>query len=394
MIYLNNAATTYPKPECVKKAVEQTIALPPSAQFRTYSGGTNQNSGNFSLPSDVIGECKKRLADFFHISDARRIYFTSGATQAMNRIVRGLCLDGAHVVITQNEHNAVLRTIYNIPRNASVSVAPCDSLGRLRLSALQEMITPDTAAVFVNHCSNVTGAVAPLAKISEMAHRNGSLLIVDASQSAGVLPVDVEETGIDILCFTGHKGLYGIQGIGGFYVREGVSFSLSEFGGTGIDSRTVKFEHVHELSQMEVGTQNEPGIAGLLAGLTFLDETGRRTIWDKEQALLAQLMDGMNHLTNQYPTCGLTCYCTGQAPVLSFTMDTMRPQDIGYLLAHSFDITVRTGLHCAPLIHRAMGTERDGTVRVSLSYFNTEEDVKFFLDAVTQIVEASSGRRA
>ena len=156
----------------------------------------------------------------------------------------------------------------------------------------------------------------------------------------------------------------------------------------GLDNRPEPPPH------FDIPAAKTHGIAGLLAGLTFLDETGRRTIWDKEQALLAQLMDGMNHLTNQYPTCGLTCYCAGQAPVLSFTMDTMRPQDIGYLLAHSFDITVRTGLHCAPLIHRAMGTERDGTVRVSLSYFNTEEDVKFFLDAVAQIAEASSGRSA
>lgn len=374
MIYLNNAATTYPKPECVKMAVEQTIALPPSSQYRDFSG-TGQRSEN------VMQECRRALASLFGIPQPERIAFSSGATQGMNQIVRGLCLDEAELVVTQTEHNAVLRTVYNIPRKPRIVVVPCDALGHVKPVDFERLVTKHTKAVFVNHCSNVTGAAADLKEISRIVHDKGGLLIVDASQSAGVLPIDVEIMGIDILCFTAHKGLYGIEGSGGFYVKEGVPFVWNEFGGTGIDSRRILMEK-EAWPQIEPGTQNMPGIAGLLAGLKFIEETGRERIYEKELELLRYLQKGMERLQKRYPACGLKVFCSGEAPVLSFTMQTMKPQDIGYILAGSHQIITRTGLQCAPLIHQAMGTQKEGTVRVSLSYFNTEQEMDCLLDAL------------
>ncbi len=381
MIYLNNAATTYPKPECVKAAVEQVIVLPPSSQYRDFLG-TEQTSVN------SMQECREALAALFGIQQPERIVFSSGATQGMNQIVRGLCLDGAEILVSQTEHNAVLRTVCNIPRQPKIMVAPCDKQGYLSPSDFEALVTENTKAVFVNHCSNVTGAVADLRAISKMVHEKGALFIADVSQSAGVLPIDVEDMGIDILCFTAHKGLYGIEGSGGYYVRTGIPFVSSEFGGTGVNSRQIRMDK-KTWPQAEPGTQNLPGIAGLLAGLRFIERTGRETIRKKEIMLLGYLQRGMKELQKQYPGCGLRVFCGGEAPVLSFTMETMKPQDIGYILAGSYGIITRTGLHCAPLIHRAMGTEKNGTVRISLSFFNTIEEMDYFLDALRGLAAAS-----
>lgn len=356
------------------------MALPPSSQYRTFSG---EEAGE-----DVFNACREALGRLFGISDPQRIVFTAGATDGMNRIVRGLGLSEKQVAVTQAEHNAVLRCVYNIWHGSEIEVIGCDETGRVCLQKLQEKINEKTRAVFVNHCSNVTGAVNDLPAIAEIVHKKGCLLVADVSQSAGIFPIDVKGMGIDVLCFTGHKGLYGAQGTGGFYVREGIPFVETRFGGTGTESAKIQFSE-EELRQFprfgEPGTQNAPGIAGLLAGVRFVEKTGMTAIREKEKRLLMQLMAGMQKIADAYPRAGVCIYCAGEGPVLSFTMRHLAPQDIGYVLAHGYGITVRTGLHCAPLMHEALHTLPQGTVRVSLSWFNTEEEIATFLKAAEEI---------
>lgn len=384
MIYLNQAATTYPKPPTVIKAAEQAMALPPSSQYRTFSGE--------EAKEDVFAACKEALGALFGISNPRRIVLCAGATDGMNRIVRGLELSGERVAVTQAEHNAVLRCVYNILHGSEIEVIGCDGSGRVCLEKLREKVDENTKAIFVNHCSNVTGAVNDLQAIAKIAHEQGCVLVADVSQSAGIFPVDVKGMGIDVLCFTGHKGLYGPQGTGGFYVREGIPFVETRFGGTGVESAKIRFSK-EELRQFprfgEPGTQNAAGIAGLLAGVRFVQQTGVETIRKKERQLLLRLMAGMQKIADTYPRAGVRIYCAGEGPVLSFTMEHLSPQDIGYVLAHGYGITVRTGLHCAPLIHEALHTLPQGTVRVSVSWFNTENEIDAFLQAAAEIAKTA-----
>lgn len=380
MVYLNQAATTCPKPQCVLDAHIEALRAMPEGQFR--SGGDVRSR-------DSLDRCRENLGRLLGISDASRIFFTSGATDAANALIRGLPLVGKRVLATQSEHNSVLRPLMNLKNDVSdVGIVPCDALGCVDPADAEAMFLEPIAALFVNHCSNVTGMAQDVPALADIAHRHGALLVLDVSQSAGCLPVDADKWGADALIFTGHKALFGPQGTGGYYVREGIPFLPCRYGGTGRNSRQLTYEDGD--FEYEVGTQNAPGIAALSAGVEYVLERGVESIHIKERGLMKALYDGLSSIP------GVTVYgsyeqCRG--PVMSFNINGLNPSDAAYILSGGYGITVRAGLHCAPLIHNAMGTAGRGTVRVSVSDMNTAADIEILLTAVRQIaasVEATT----
>lgn len=361
MIYLNNAATTYPKPACVLEAHAQALAAPPASQYRDAGGGP-----------DPFTACRENLGRLLGIQVTDRIFFTSGATEALNILLRGLPLRGGRVAVTPLEHNSVLRPLYNTALEPVM--LPCDALGRVQpadVAALPE----DCTLLVVNHCSNVTGAVQDMAALAYEAHRRGMLFLADVSQSAGCLPVCADEWGADALAFTGHKALYGPQGTGGFYVRPGVALRPLLFGGTGRDSAKLIYQEGEY--EYEAGTQNAPGVAALNAGVGWVLGQGVTQIARQEAALSLRLRQGLAD------TGGVTLYGPpGGGPVVSFTLAGLTPADAAYILHGTYGIVLRSGLQCAPLIHHRLGTEKGGVLRASFSCFTTEADVDALLAAV------------
>ena len=374
MIYLNHAATTWPKPQQVLDAAACALREPAS-QYRgvTYEEHT-QDTGKL---------CRGNLARLFQIGEPERIFFTGGSTQALNMAILGFCGAGRRIVYTATEHNAVLRTIYDGLREkiAAGSILPvevgCDGGGYVDMDAMRRAIDEDTALVIVNHSSNVTGAVQDIRQIGRWAREKGACFLVDVSQSAGALPIDVEDMGIDMLAFTGHKGLYGIQGTGGLYVRKGIPLRPLLYGGTGKDSSTL----VPEEPFYEVGTMNMPGIAGLNAGVEYVLDIGLEKIAAHEKGLMKTLYDGLRE-NRKVVLCGER---QPEGTALSFTVPGLSPSDIGYILAGTYGIQVRTGLHCAPLIHNYLGTEKGGTVRVSVSMMTKPEEAEALVRAMEEL---------
>ncbi|MDO5425894.1 MAG: aminotransferase class V-fold PLP-dependent enzyme [Eubacteriales bacterium] len=372
MINLNQAATTYPKPQCVLDAHAAALLQEPVGQFRS--------AGSPKGP-DVFEACRRNLGSLFGIRAWERIFFSSGATDSANAVIYGLGLNGKHVVTTQTEHNSILRPLLNLTEQVgNVTIVPCDADGWVEPEAIEEAITEDTAAVFVNHCSNVTGMIQEIAEIGKVTAKKGILLIVDASQSAGCIPIRADEWGIDVLIFTGHKSLFGVQGTGGYYVRPGIPFRPYRFGGTGRDSRRLTYED--GAYEYEPGTQNTPGIAALNAGVSYILETGVENIARKEQEQMAAIYRGLGEIPQG---CVYGDPGRNKGPVMSFNIRGLNPSDAAYILQNGYGITVRTGLHCAPLIHQAMGTQEYGTVRVSISALTKEAEIKQFLCAVREI---------
>ncbi len=385
MIYLNNAATSYPKPDCVKDALLQTIVCPPSGQFR---------SAGVSDAGDVMRDCRRRICLLLGLPDPDRLWFSSGSTQALNALFMGLGIPAEQIITTCTEHNSVLRPLYNMGSGAPV-LLPCDKEGYVSPEHLEAELKKGRArAVVLNHCSNVTGVVQDAASFGETAHRYGALFILDVSQSAGCLPVTAEEWGVDALAFTGHKSLLGVQGTGGYYVRKDVPFRPFLFGGTGRDSRIIIYgtdtkglSPVHHLAdpkarEYETGTQNMPGIAALSAAAEFLLERGIPRIMEEERSITeycASRLSEISHvrLIGQGPH--------RHGPVVSFVSDLLDPGDLAYVLQSSFGIVTRAGLHCAPLIHDHIGSAPKGTLRVSFSFCTVKDDIDRLADALKEL---------
>ncbi len=383
MIYLNHAATTYPKPPGVLEAVAYTLESAPWSQYRGVSAGEYREDG--------IKLCRENLARLFHIGNPERIYFTGGSTQALNMAILGFRSPRKRIVYTVSEHNSVLRTIFDGLKEeiAAGRILPvkvgCDRGGYVDMEAMERAITGDTGLVVVNHSSNVTGAVQDMRRIGSWAREKGACFLADVSQSAGALPVDVEAMNIDMLAFTGHKGLYGIQGTGGLYVREGIPLRPLLFGGTGKDSRILAAKEPF----YEVGTMNTPGIAGLNAGVEYVLETGLEKIMAHERDMMRILYEGLR----ENPGVVLCGDRQPDGTAISFTVPGLSPSDIGYILAGTYGIQVRTGLHCAPLLHRYLGTEKEGTVRVSISFMTKTEEVQALVEAMAELTgRAGNGR--
>ena len=378
MVYLNQAATTWPKPPRVLEAHAAALSAVPAGQFRSSASRDGE---------DAADACRNRLSELLGIADARRVFFSSGATDSANAVIYGLPLKGKRVLATQTEHNSVLRPLMNLKdRVGRVDIAPCDARGRVDPETVDAMLDGDTAAVFLNHCSNVTGTVQDVSAIARAVHRHGALLVLDAAQSAGCIPVEADAWGVDALIFTGHKSLFGPQGTGGYYVRAGIPFTPYRYGGTGRRSSLLTYEA--QDYEFEPGTQNLPGIQALAAGVEYVLAEGVERIARREQRLMARLRQGLQAIPRVSLYGGGECAC---GPVLSFNIDGLKPSDAAYILEGGYGIRVRAGLHCAPLIHRAIGAGEYGTVRASVSNLNTEADIDCLIDAVREIAESLEG---
>lgn len=376
MMYLNNAATTYPKPQCVTDAHTAALSAPPAGQFRSSGQGRGK---------DVITGCRENLGRLLGIGSPERIYFTSGATDSLNQLFHGMERRGKKILVTQTEHNSVLRPLYNgMAAGAEVEILPCDKYGQVSPEVFEERISPEAGLLVLNHCSNVTGMIQDAARFGEIAEKHGILFMLDASQSAGCIPIDCDSWHVDALVFTGHKGLFGPQGTGGFFLRKGVGMRPYRYGGTGKDSsRLVYGDGDYEY---ETGTQNGHGIQALGAGVEYILDCGVERIAEAEKRLMGILYDGLSEIQ------GVTVYGEkgrNLGPVLSMNLKGLRPSELAYILQNGYETVVRAGLHCAPLIHQAMGTEEQGTVRVSISALTEEQEILQFLEILREIVAAA-----
>jgi cysteine desulfurase family protein len=379
-IYLDNAATTFPKPEQVYRAVEHAL--------REIGVGPGRGSYRRGLAaSRMVFEAREAVAALFGIGDSARVIFTHSATESLNLALNGLLKPGDHVVSTTMEHNSLLRPLHLSEKTGvEVTWVPGDRCGLVDWKDIRAALRSNTRVVAVSHCSNVTGAIQPVAEIGALTRKSGVLLLVDAAQSAGAVPVDVDEMKIDLLAVPGHKGLYGPQGTGILYVGEGVELRPLIVGGTGgFSSAAEQPDTLPE--KFESGTMNTPGVAGLKAGVEFLLSTGIGEVRRKEALLVTQLLEGVAEIP------GIVTYSPNsqelRGGVVSFTATGLDPAEIGYRLDSEFDMAVRVGLHCAPAAHRTIGTFPGGTVRVSPGYFNSGEDIEMFLRALTTIVNKS-----
>ena len=385
MIYLNNAATTYPKPQCVLDAHAAALSNPPSGQFRS--------SGSF-LKEDIFTQCRNHLGELLGIHETERIFFSSGATDSFNKILLGLDLQNCPVVTSVTEHNSILRPLYNHTQllDEQISLVGCDTDGKISLEELEEIFIKNSekntnrGICIINHCSNVTGMVQDLDAIGILCRKYGIQFIVDVSQSGGCIPVNADRSGIDILIMTGHKSLYGVQGTGAYYVRSGIRLKPIMYGGTGLDSTKLKYKA--DEYEYEVGTQNAPGIAALSSGVEYILMRGVEKIAEKERLLMKRIYDRLSEI-KEIRIFG--SYETNHGPVMSFQVIGLNCSDVAYILETGYGISVRTGLHCAPLIHRAIGSGADGTVRVSVSDLTSMDEIEQFLKAMEEITESVSG---
>lgn len=375
MIYLNNAATSYPKPQSVIEAVTECLSRPLIHSSRT---------GLEREKDDYIYLCRENLAKIFNVKDPLHIVFSSGSTESLNLAIKGLNLKGSNVVTTAIEHNSVLRPLKTMELygEISISVVMCNEKGYIEPDWFNEAITPNTKAVVVNHCSNVTGTVLDIKEIAKIVHKNGAILIVDASQSAGSIPIDFDGWDIDLLAFTGHKSLFGIQGIGGLCIKEGIELKPLKVGGTGILSEVLLQPDGLPI-YYEAGTPNTPGIMSLWAGTEFILNEGLEKIHYYKSKLVKKMIKELSEIPevkiyNDPDHSSFSNFC--------FNIEGMVPEEVGYMLDSSFDIMVRTGLHCAPLILEPLNVFPWGTVRASPSYFTKEEEIDAFIKAVKDIV--------
>lgn len=375
MIYMDNAATTIHKPEEVRAAV--------MAAFDTMGNAGRGASVPALDASRIIYGTREKLARLFHAGDPRRIVFTANSTESLNIALKGLFSGGNHVITTVLEHNSVLRPLYECRENGvELTILGCDGKGRISYEEMEAAVQADTKAVVCTHASNLTGNMTDLERVGTMAKRHGLLFVVDASQTAGVWPIDVEKMQIDVLCFTGHKSLLGPQGTGGMYVREGVYIRPLLSGGSGIDTYNEK--HPAEMpTALEAGTLNGHGIAGLGAALSWIEKTGMGRIRQRELSLMRRFYNGVFRIP------GVTVYgdleTEKRAPVVSLNILDYDSSEVSDELSTVYGIVTRPGAHCAPLMHRALGTVEQGAVRFSFSFFNTEEEVDLAIEAVREL---------
>jgi cysteine desulfurase family protein len=377
VIYLDNAATVFPKP---KEVLEGMVDL-----YGRY--GVNPGRSGYDLclvGGDILQQTRERLTRFFGGSDPDRLCFGYNASDALNLLLWGMAGPGDHVVSTVLEHNSVIRPLNHLRRDLGVEVdfVPCDGDGTVDPDEVARRFRSNTRLVVVNHGSNVIGAVQPVAEIGRRCRERGVPLVVDTAQTAGVIPIDVAAMGISALAFTGHKSLLGPSGIGGVYVSPGVEVRHSRAGGTGV--RSAEPFHLDEYPyRLEYGTPNMLGVAGLMLAQDYIEQRGLDTIYRHEMTLFARLQDGLSQISGVHLHGSRRL--ADRLPCLSLTVDGFDPADVGTMLDVDHGIACRTGLQCAPLIHDHMGTSPRGTVRLSLGPANEEADVDAALVAMEDI---------
>jgi len=378
LIYLDNGATSFPKPEEVYKFMDHF--------YRNFGVNPGRSGYDICLESgEVVENTRKLITDLFNGKDFNRLCFSYNSTDALNLIIFGMLEEGDHVVTTNLEHNSVLRPIYHLYKFNGVEVdyIKADSKGFVDPNEFPKKFKKNTKLVIINHASNVLGTIQPIKEIGKHCREAGIPFAIDASQSAGVIPIDIEEMNIDIVAFTGHKSLMGPTGIGGLYVREGIDIKLTRAGGTGVcsDVRTHMYEYPYRL---EYGTLNIVGVAGLNAGVNWIKKQGIKKIHDHEMKLKKMLRDKVKDVD------GVITYCqddlTNHIGVFLFNIKGIEALKTGTFLDDDYNIACRTGLHCAPLIHEGIGTAKvKGAVRFGIGPFNTEEHINSAVEAIREI---------
>ena len=375
MIYLDNAATTLHKPPQVVKAVADALQSMGNSARGTHAGSM--------AASHTVYDTRVKLAKLFGCPRADRVAFTANITEALNIAVNGLIGRGDHVITTDCEHNSVLRPLYRLAdeQGVEVSFVPADRQGNLDYDAFERLMRPHTRAIVCTHASNLTGNLTDLARVSAVAKAHDVLLIVDAAQTAGAYPIDMAALGIDVLCFTGHKGLMGPQGTGGLCVREGLTLRHWKVGGSGVQS----YSRTHPTQMptcLEAGTLNSHGIAGLSAALDFIAEVGVDAIHDRETALMRRFYEGVKEVP------GITVYgdfSRQRMAIVTLNISDYESGAVSDALSEEYGIATRPGAHCAPRMHQALGTVQQGAVRFSFSWFNTEQEIDAAIQAVREL---------
>ncbi|MBM7615579.1 aminotransferase class V-fold PLP-dependent enzyme [Alkaliphilus hydrothermalis] len=378
MIYLDNAATTYPKPESVYEAILH--------QMKNFGANPGRSGHKMAIEAGrSIFNARELVARLFNIDNPMQIIFTSNATEALNLAIKGLLKAGDHVITTSMEHNSVLRPITTLEKiGVKNTIIQCSGAGYVEPSDVKKAINENTKLIVMTHASNVTGTLMPIEEIGKIAKEAGINFLVDAAQTAGVYEIDVKKLNIDLLALPGHKGLLGPQGTGLLYIREGLDIMHFKEGGTGSKSEElVQPEMLPD--RYESGTPNTPGIAGLAKGIEFIMETGLDKIRQHEEALTQQFIDEISHI-HQVKIYGPKD-AKRQAAVVSINIGEEDSSEIAYILDKVFNIAVRPGLHCAPHTHKTIGTFEQGTVRFSFGYFNKKEDVEAAVAAIKEICE-------
>ena len=378
MIYLDNAATTLHKPPQVMEAVLHAMITMGNAARGAHGGALEASRTVFGT--------REKLARLFSCRRADHVVFTANSTEALNIAINGTIHRGDHVISTDCEHNSVLRPLYRLEeeRGVELDFVPADRQGRVDYSDFERLMRPNTRAVVCTHCSNLTGNIIDLERISDIAHRHGALLLVDASQTAGTVPIHMEALGVDVLCFTGHKGLMGPQGTGGLCIRPGVEIAPWKVGGSGVHS----YDRHHPMeypTRLEAGTLNSHGIAGLSAALDVILERGVEDIQRAEHALMQRFYEGVRDIP------GVTVYGDFSVPercaIVALNIRDYDSSAVSDELTVTYGIATRPGAHCAPRMHKALGTTEQGAVRFSFSFYNTEQEVDAAIAAVRAIAE-------
>lgn len=375
MIYFDNAATTMHKPACVVRAVTE-------AMCSLGNSGRGVHSGALSA-SRIIYDTRVALSLLFGAESPERIAFTANSTEALNMAIKGVLNPGDHVITTALEHNSVLRPLFELEdRGMELTILPADTMGNICYEDFEKEIRPNTKAIVTTHGSNLTGNLLDIGRIGATAKKHGLIYIVDASQTAGVFDIDVQAMHIDILCFTGHKGLLGPQGTGGIYVREGVEVRPLLSGGSGV--QTYLRSHPPQMpTALEAGTLNGHGIAGLGSAVRYLLETGLATIRAKEQTLMMAFYEAVREIP------GITIYgdftAFNRCAIVAINIRDYDSGEVSDALSEHYGIATRPGAHCAPLMHKALGTVEQGAVRFSFSHYNTKEEIKIAVAALQEL---------
>ena len=379
-IYLDNASTSFPKAPTVATAMSDYIT----------NRGININRGSYALAydvEDIIYTTRQRLHTLFNGHDPSHVIFTQNVTMSLNMVIKGLLKAGDHVLVSSMEHNAVMRPLTQLlDKGITFDTIPCDSTGSIQMKSIEPLIRPNTVALIINHASNVCGTIQPLESIGPICKAHNLQFIVDAAQTAGVIPIDVKACHIDALCFTGHKGLLGPQGIGGIILTKEMAQTLIPLiaGGTGSFSH-LETMPTHMPDAFEAGTLNLPGIIGLNEGLSYIESQGMENIHNHELALTQAFLEGLQSIdvVNIIGKQDIQ----DRTAVVSITIDSMDPASIAHELESTYHIMTRVGLHCAPRAHQTLGTYPEGTVRFSFGYANTHEDVESALSALHRILK-------
>ena len=374
MIYLDNAATTMKKPQCVIDAVVAAMS---------HMGNAGRGATSAALDaSRIIYDTREKISDLFNLQNPSRVAFTCNSTESLNTAIKGILSSGDHAITTALEHNSVLRPLYDLQaKGMELSIVDCDENGNIDYNDFEKLIKENTKAIVCTHASNLVGNVLDVKKIGSIAKKHNLIFIVDASQSAGVFPIDMQDMNIDILCFTGHKGLLGPQGTGGICVREGIDVRPLKVGGSGVNTFS-KEQPVEMPTHLEAGTLNGHAIAGLNAALDYLKEEGIDNIQKREEELMFRFYNGIKDIKDIKIFGNFE---NKRAAIVTFNVGDIDSAAFSDELSFAYDISTRAGAHCAPLMHKAMNTVEQGAVRFSFSHYNTEEEIDTAIKAVKEI---------